>query len=242
MSWIVLRIFSFLCNSAIFWIQFPVLTKYLNKEDNYENGIWTIIITGSRGQHLRRESGLVDSLRHLYFSKTSSPWKLSMWTLKSRCILHDLACTNPIYTLEYSLKSLLASRWLVIVWWTTTKNLFLSFHPYCYTRSVEDYEHVYILLTSFAWWKPTSNRVNYCRVHMGDAPCTGGFQLSESTSRSEGRHTYLVSSLQMILRKACSDTERFPRLPPVSNLGRRAPEVSALTSRLPRFLMEKKIK
>ena len=90
-----------------------------------------------------------------------------MWSLKSPWILHDLACTNPIYTLEYSLKSLLASRWLVIVWWTTTKNLFLSFHPYRYIRSVEDYEHVYILHTSFAWWKPTSNHVNNCRVYMG---------------------------------------------------------------------------
>ena len=89
-----------------------------------------------------------------------------MWSLKSPWILHDLACTNPVYTLEYSLKSLLASRWLVIVWRTTTKHIFLSFHPYCYTRSVEDYEHAYILLTSFAWWKPTSNHVNYCRVHI----------------------------------------------------------------------------
>ena len=37
-------------------------------------------------------------------------------------------------------------------------------------------------------------------------PCTGGTQL---TSRSEGRCTYLVSSLQMTLAKACSDTEIF---------------------------------
>ena len=155
-----------------------------------------------------------------------------MWSLKSPWILNDLACTNPV-------KSLLASRWLVIVWWTTTKNLFLSFHPYCYIRSVEDYEHVYILHTSFAWWKFTSNHVNYCRVHVGDFPCTGGIQLSELTSRSEGRHTYLVSSLQMIIRKACSDTESFPHLPRVSNPGHLAPEVSALTSRLPGFLMKK---
>ena len=40
--------------------------------------------------------------------------------------------------------------------------------------------------------------------------CTGDLQL---TSGSEGRHTYLVSSLQMTLRKACLDPEIFPRLP-----------------------------
>ena len=40
----------------------------------------------------------------------------------------------------------------------------------------------------------------------GDFPCTGAIQL---TSRSEGRCTYLASSLQMTLEKACSDTEIF---------------------------------
>ena len=40
----------------------------------------------------------------------------------------------------------------------------------------------------------------------GESPCTGDIQL---TSRSEGRCTYLVSSLQITLRKACSDTEIF---------------------------------
>ena len=41
---------------------------------------------------------------------------------------------------------------------------------------------------------------------LGDSPCTGDILL---TSRSEGRCTYLVSSLQMTLEKACSDTEIF---------------------------------
>ena len=40
----------------------------------------------------------------------------------------------------------------------------------------------------------------------GDFPCTRDIQL---TSRSEGRCTYLASSLQMTLEKACSDTEIF---------------------------------
>ena len=40
----------------------------------------------------------------------------------------------------------------------------------------------------------------------GDSPCTGDIQLM---SRSEGQCTYLVSSLQMTLEKACSDTEIF---------------------------------
>ena len=41
---------------------------------------------------------------------------------------------------------------------------------------------------------------------LGDSPCTGDILL---TSRSEGRCTYLVSSLQMPLENACSDTEIF---------------------------------
>ena len=41
-----------------------------------------------------------------------------------------------------------------------------------------------------------------------------GLQL---TSISKGQHTYLVSSLQMTLRKACSDTTMFLRLPRGSN-------------------------
>ena len=46
---------------------------------------------------------------------------------------------------------------------------------------------------------------NY-RCTRGDSPCTGDIQL---TSRSEGRCTYLVSSLQMTLENACSDTVIF---------------------------------
>ena len=58
----------------------------------------------------------------------------------------------------------------------------------------------------FVGWKHTSNHVNYCFFNLqrgGDSPCTG----------SEGRPSYLVSSLETTLRKACSDTEMFPRLP-----------------------------
>ena len=40
----------------------------------------------------------------------------------------------------------------------------------------------------------------------GDSTCTGDIQLK---SRSEGQCTHLVSSLQMTLEKACSDTENF---------------------------------
>ena len=40
----------------------------------------------------------------------------------------------------------------------------------------------------------------------GDFPYTGDIQL---TPRSEGRCTYLVSSLQITLEKACLDTEIF---------------------------------
>ena len=82
--------------------------------------------------------------------------------------------------------------------------------------------------TSFAGWKSISNHVNYCRVlHVilargqcsikrkkKDFPCTGGLQL---TFWYKGWHTYLVSSLQMTLRKACSDTEIFPCLQRGSN-------------------------
>ena len=89
--------------------------------------------------------------------------------------------------------------------------------------------------TGFAGWKLTSNHINYCRVlnlHRSDSPCIGDLQ---STSRSERRRTYLVSSLQMTLTKACSNTEIFPRLPRGSNPWPLVLKASALTTRLPRF-------
>ena len=62
----------------------------------------------------------------------------------------------------------------------------------------------------------------------GDSPCTGRLQLK---SLSEGLLTYLVSSVQMTLRKACSDTEFFPRLPRGSNPWPLELKASALTTR-----------
>ena len=90
------------------------------------------------------------------------------------------------------------------------------------TPSIENYEHAYIVHTSFAGWKPTSNHVNYCRGWL-------------SRHRGPPVHTYLASSLQMTLRKACSDTEIFPLLPRGSNPRSLALKASALTTRLPRF-------
>ena len=116
-----------------------------------------------------------------------------------------------------------------------SKNLsfFLSVHTV--TPSLEDYEHVYILHTGFAGWKSTSSHVTTVgslTCTGGDSRCKGGLQL---TARSEGRRTYLVSSLQMTLRKACSDTGIFPRLPRGSNPWPLALKASALTTRLPCF-------
>ena len=69
--------------------------------------------------------------------------------------------------------------------------------------------------------------------HRGVTLPAQGLQL---TSLSKGQHTYLVSSLQMTLRKACSDTKMFPRLPRGSNptIEQLRP-VCALTTRLPCF-------
>ena len=64
----------------------------------------------------------------------------------------------------------------------------------------------------------------------GDFLCAGDIQL---TSRFKGWHTYVVSSLQMTLRKACSDTDIFLHHKRGSNLGPLAPEASALTTELP---------
>ena len=52
-------------------------------------------------------------------------------------------------------------------------------------------------------------------LHRGCLSCTGGPQL---TSRSEGRHTFLMSSLQMTLRKRVR-TPKFKRRYPGSNSG-----------------------
>ena len=70
-----------------------------------------------------------------------------------------------------------------------------------------------------------------------DFPCTEGIEL---TFRSEGRLTYLVSSLQMTLRKACSGTEIFLAARG-SSLGPLAPEACALTIELPRFLLPREV-
>ena len=43
----------------------------------------------------------------------------------------------------------------------------------------------------------------------GDFPCTGGIQLKPDPNDSTLITPYLVSSLQMTLMKACSDTEIF---------------------------------
>ena len=59
-------------------------------------------------------------------------------------------------------------------------------------------------------------------------PCTGDIQL---TSRSEGRCTYLVSSLQMALENLCSDTEFSS---PRAGIEPIAQEASAKTTELPR--------
>ena len=69
--------------------------------------------------------------------------------------------------------------------------------------------------------------IPFFNLHRGDSPCTWGLQL---TSQSEGRHTYLVSSLQMPQRKACSATETFPHLPRGSNTEPLAPEARTLTN------------
>ena len=54
-------------------------------------------------------------------------------------------------------------------------------------------------------------------------------------SQSEVRHTDLVSSLQMTLRKVYSDTETYPRHEWGSNLVPLATENSVLTTELPFF-------
>ena len=75
--------------------------------------------------------------------------------------------------------------------------------------------------------------VEFFNLHMGNSPCTGVLQLM---SRSKGQHTYLVSSLQMTLRKACSVTESFSCLLRGSNPWPLALKASVLTTRLPCFL------
>ena len=120
------------------------------------------------------------------------------------------------------------SIWLI-------ESFFLSIHTA--TPFLKDYEQVYIVHAGFARWKPTSNHVN-SKTTIGFFNLHKGWSLHRGppVNRSEGRRTYLVPSLQMILRKTCTDTEIFPRLLRGSNPWPLAIKASALATRLPRFL------
>ena len=111
----------------------------------------------------------------------------------------------------------------------------LSFSIYCLALAFEHYRQVNIV---HSWLQDESLQDSRNQMEIiggsltctrGDFPCTGDIQL---TSRSEGRCTYLVSSLQMTLEKACSDSEigEIPRHKRGSNLGPLAPEASARVS------------
>ena len=88
--------------------------------------------------------------------------------------------------------------------------LFLSFSIYCLALAFEHYRQVYIVHSGLQdeSLQVTISKLPYGSLTCtgGDFPCTGDIQL---TSRSEGRCTYLASSLQMTLEKACLDTEIF---------------------------------
>ena len=79
-------------------------------------------------------------------------------------------------------------------------NFFLSFSIYCLALAFEHYWQVNIVHSGL---QDESLQVTISKLPKGsltctggDFPCTGNIQL---TSRSEGRCTYLVSSLQMTL-------------------------------------------
>ena len=86
----------------------------------------------------------------------------------------------------------------------------LSFSLYCLAFAFKHYQQVYIVHSGL---QDESLQVTISKLPSGsltctrdDFPCTGDIQLM---SRSEGRCTYLVSSLQMTVEKVCSDSEIF---------------------------------
>ena len=89
---------------------------------------------------------------------------------------------------------------------SVVKNSFFSFFLSLYTArtSFEYYRQMYFVHSGL---QDESLQVTISKLPQGsltctggDFPCTGDIQL---TSRSEGRCTYLASSLQMTLEKAC---------------------------------------
>ena len=80
---------------------------------------------------------------------------------------------------------------------------------------------------------PYQINVGFFNLHKGWLSCTGDIQF---TSQSKWWCTHLVSSLQMTLEKALFWCQNFPHCEWGSNLGPLAPETSAQTTGLPRFI------
>ena len=116
--------------------------------------------------------------------------------------------------------------------------LFLSFSIYCLALAFEHYRQVYIVHSGM---QDESLQVTISKLPQGsltctggDFPCTGDIQL---TSRSEGRCTYLASSLQMTLEKVCSVTEIFSPRAGIEP-GTSSTRGKCLTTELPRFRIQ----
>ena len=127
-------------------------------------------------------------------------------------ILSKTRITNALISLRgcegWSAPLLFANPRRQVFTWRGPNNLLvvffsLSFSIYCLALAFEHYRQVYIVHSGL---QDESLQVTISKLPQGsltctrgDFPCTGDIQL---TSRSEGRCTYPVSSLQMTLEKA----------------------------------------
>ena len=120
------------------------------------------------------------------------------WSLRASKDGHSSSSSN-------SRTLLIFPHLLQVQWAAVLDKVHISF-SYTAWHSYKHCQQVYFV---HSWSQDESLQVTISKLPFltctrGLLPCTWNIWL---TSQSEGRHTYLVSSLQITLRKACSDTE-----------------------------------